>query len=111
MKWINLAERQPKVEGSWGHLFWKLKTTDTPFHIKEIDGTHITNMGGFAYPYSDVEWLDESEDIVNGLNKYQNSANTWFTFVLLPFLSQKGVRLDDELRNIWDILINQNLKA
>lgn len=33
-------------------------------------------------------------------------ANTWFTFVLLPYLQLKGVRLDDELRTIWKTLSN-----
>lgn len=88
MKWVNLADREPIPNGK-------------PIIVKIYDGDNIldvfwvNNHMHLVEDWNRYEWLDESEEHKTGI------VNTWFTLVLIPFLSLKGVRLDDELRTIW----------
>jgi hypothetical protein len=64
MKWINLGDRQPNTNDSWGKIFWKNITSNTPISsIKDVDEGYINTVSGRSYKFEEIAWLDESESI------------------------------------------------
>lgn len=119
MKWINFSDRLPPniewvqcrtKEGAtpYVEISCRVMESKVPFSVYDILNRVEVNVKEYfvttgyrqgritqGYTLNELEWLDEYSPSKTDI------VNTWFTLVLLPFLSLKGVRLDDELRAIW----------
>lgn len=84
MKWINLADRQPITNDSWGKLHWRQLPSKTPFTFLQMDEKYVYSQR-HKYTYQELEWLDESEETPKGTRIEDTILKTENAFVISSF--------------------------